>query len=309
MQGLFKAHQACPALQSIRKQTNPGDVKLQPERSYKLLAKNKPDASYYRVEVEGASPPERWVPVDCGETANASGKAPEPAAPAEPGSAAGEGGRAYVFAVSWQPAFCEGLPDKTECRTQTADRFDATHFTLHGLWPQPRRLAYCGVPQADIEADRSKHWDRLPEPVLQPATRRALEQAMPGTASFLDRHEWVEHGSCFFEKSAEAYFSREVALIAQLNASPVRKLFADNIGRQIQASAIRAAFDAGFGAGAGERVRVACKRDGDRRLIVELTIGLRGDVGDNPSLSTLIAGASPTDAGCSAGLVDRVGLQ
>jgi len=48
----------------------------------------------------------------------------------------------YVLAVSWQPAFCETRPRLPECRSQTADRFDATNFTLHGLWPRPRSRAY-----------------------------------------------------------------------------------------------------------------------------------------------------------------------
>jgi len=110
-------------------------------------------------------------------------------------------------------------------------------------------------------------------------------------------------------KIGRRLFPPGIALIEQINTSPVQKLFADNIGREIQTSDIRAAFDQGFGAGAGERVRVACKRDGNRRIIVEMTIGLRGDVVDNAPLAGLIAGASPTDAGCKSGIVDPVGLQ
>jgi len=319
MSGMFTAHQACPAVLSIRKQTNPGEVKLTPEQSYRLLSANKPDPTYYRVEVDAAQPAERWVPVGCGEVKGEGGGvvAPAPSQPSQsaPGKQGGNtpagGGRgaSYVFAISWQAAFCEGLPGKTECKTQTPDRYDATHFTLHGLWPQPRGNAYCGVPQQDVEADKAHRWEDLPEPELAPATRTALEQAMPGTASFLERHEWTEHGTCFFEKSADAYFRREVALIGQINNSPVQKLFADNIGKEIETSDIRQAFDQGFGDGAGDRVRVACKRDGNRRIIVELTIGLRGDVTDDAPLAGLIAGASPTDPGCKSGIVDPVGLQ
>ncbi len=319
MKGTFTAHQACSALVSIRKQSNPGNVQLVPEQGYRLLSANKPDPTYYRVEVDGVRPEQRWVPVGCGEVKPADGTAVTPA-PATPGTPApsrqGDNnapssgtGASYVFAISWQAAFCEGLPSKTECRTQTGDRFDATHFTLHGLWPQPRGNAYCGVPQQDVEADKAHRWEDLPEPTLEPATLTALQQAMPGTASLLERHEWAEHGTCFFEKSADAYFRREVALIGQINASPVQKLFADNIGKEIQTSDIRQAFDQGFGAGAGDRVRVACKRDGNRRIIAEMTIGLRGEVSDGASLASLIAGASPTDQGCKSGLVDPVGLQ
>lgn len=310
MKGTFTAREACPALQSIRKQTNPGNVMLVPAQSYKLLAGNKPDPTFYRVEVENAQPNQRWVPVSCGEAKAEGGGAAAPTpGTARPGTAASSGGASYVFAISWQAAFCEGLPSKTECRTQTSQRYDATHFTLHGLWPQPRGNAYCGVAQSDIEADKAHRWQDLPATQLEPATRTALEQAMPGTASFLDRHEWIEHGTCFFEKSADAYFRRAVALIGEINASPVQKLFADNIGKELDTGAIRQAFDQGFGAGAGERVRFACKRAGNRRIIVEMTVGLRGEVKDGAKLSDLIAGASPTDQGCKSGIVDPVGLQ
>lgn len=308
MAGTFTAREACAALQSIRKQTNPGNVKLVPAQSYKLLAGNKPEPTFYRIEVEDARPAQRWVPVSCGEVKTADGSPVAPGA-AKSGPVTSAGGASYVFAISWQAAFCEGLPDKTECRTQTADRYDASHFTLHGLWPQPRGNAYCGVAQRDVEADKAHRWEDLPAPQLEPATRTALEKAMPGTASFLDRHEWIEHGTCFFEKSADAYFRRSVALIGEINASPVQKLFADNIGKEIDTSEIRGAFDQGFGAGAGERVRFACKRAGNRRIIVEMTVGLRGEVKDGAKLADLIAAASPTDQGCKSGVVDPVGLQ
>lgn len=316
MQGSFTARQACPALQSIRKQTNPGNISLEPGHAYRLLAKNKSDATHYRVVVDNADPQQRWVTIDCG-TVDGAAAVPAPSstptrrdADTRPAARTPSDGKpSYVFAISWQAAFCESLPDKAECRTQTEARYDATHFTLHGLWPQPRGNEYCGVDPRDISADRSHRWEQLPAPELQPATRTALEKAMPGVASYLDRHEWTTHGTCFFEKSADAYFRREIALIEQINTSPVQKLFAENIGREIQTSDIRAAFDQGFGAGAGDRVRVSCKRDGGRRIIVEMTIGLRGDVIDNAKLADLIAGASPTNAGCNSGIVDPVGLQ
>ena len=310
MDGTFTASQSCPAYQSIRKQTNPGDVSVAPGQQYVLHAGNKPNPSYYRIDIDGAQPMQRWVAVQCGSLNGASAtSAPAGATPPPPPQAPRTAGAnaSYVFAVSWQAAFCEGLPGKAECRTQSAARYDATHFTLHGLWPQPRGNAYCGVSQQDQQADRNHQWDQLPEPDLSPATRQALQQAMPGTQSYLERHEWAEHGSCFFDKSADAYFSREVALIGQLNASPVQKLFADNIGKQVQTSDIRAAFDQAFGQGAGDRVRVSCRRFGNRRVITEVDMNLQGVVGDNPSLKDLLANADPTDPGCPWGIVDPVG--
>src|SRR5277367_2542028 len=84
MTGDFKAAKACPALQSIRKGTNPGDVMLEPGHSYSLIGKNKPDATHYLVAIDGAEPRERWVEVGCGETAEQ--PTPNPSAGATPTS-------------------------------------------------------------------------------------------------------------------------------------------------------------------------------------------------------------------------------
>jgi hypothetical protein len=61
--GFFIAREACPALQSIRNATNPGEVKTEPGKSYPIIAKNKPNASHYFFEVEGADPTRRWLAV------------------------------------------------------------------------------------------------------------------------------------------------------------------------------------------------------------------------------------------------------
>ena len=196
--GFFIAREACPALQSIRNATNPGDIKTAPGKSYPLIAKNKPNASHYFIEVEGADPARRWVAVDCGEHVVSADGSSQPQASGFGEERDSDPTRAeYVLSVSWQPAFCETKRDKAECATQTPNRFDATHFTLHGLWPQPRRNAYCDVPPEMSLADKDGDWDRLPEPKLSDATRQRLAQVMPGTQSNLERHEWIKHGTCF----------------------------------------------------------------------------------------------------------------
>jgi len=77
----------------------------------------------------------------------------------------------------------------------------------------------------------------------------------------------------------------------------------------VSVAEIRARFDQAFGPGAGERVRVACRDDGGRRLIAELTIGLRGYISSGIPVADLIRASSPTDPGCPGGVVDAVGLQ
>jgi ribonuclease T2 len=214
----------------------------------------------------------------------------------------------FVLAISWQPAFCETRPDKPECESQTEDRFDARNFALHGLWPQPRSRDYCGVDEATVRTDENGDWRDLPEPELPAELWAELQAAMPGTQSGLERHEWIKHGTCY-DGDAEDYFADSLDMLEAINDSAVAQLFASAIGQRLTQAEIRAAFDAAFGQGAGERVRVSCTNDGNRRLITELTIGLTGNIDGPGSIADRLLDARPTDGGCDGGVVDRVGLQ
>ena len=300
--GTFTATAACPALQSMRNGTNPGAVMTKPGTKYRIVEVNSlASPTHYRVEIPGASPPERWVEITCG-----SDSATTPAkgeAEAGPGS--------YLLAASWQPGFCETQPDRVECRNQHRDRFDASNFALHGLWPQPRSKEYCGVSRRDIETDQTS-WRRLPDLQLSPATRRELEKVMPGTASYLERHEWVVHGTCY-EESAESYYSEALALMRQLNASSLRDFLVDNLGRAVTPDQIRAAADKAFGRGAGNRISIECKneQDGNRVVLTELQIALYGAIDETSDLGDLIRAARPigSNAGqCPRVVIDKAGL-
>lgn len=304
LEGFFIAERACPATQSIRTGANPGGVMTEPRRAYDLLAGNRETPSHFLVRVPGVQPERRWVAVECGLRAVAVDTAP-------PGDTPRPGRIEHVLAASWQPAFCETRPQKVECASQTEDRFDADSFSLHGLWPQPFSNIYCDVP-AELEAkDRAGRWDALPEVALAPETRAELNTVMPGAASLLDRHEWIKHGTCY-EGSMQDYFAHSLVVMRGLNGSAVRDLFAENIDQTLTSSRIRAAFDAAFGAGAGDRVRVSCVTDpsNGRRLIGELTIALSGSIDEDTGLGDLILAAPPTaQAGCPEGIVDRAGFQ
>src|SRR5262245_57957938 len=62
----FTVDHACPAYASIRKGTNPGAVTVAPHTTYDVVARNKPDATHYRIKIEGAEPDLRWVSAECG---------------------------------------------------------------------------------------------------------------------------------------------------------------------------------------------------------------------------------------------------
>jgi ribonuclease T2 len=222
------------------------------------------------------------------------------------GPAAAQQRTQYVLAISWQPAFCETAEHRPECRSQTADRFDASHFTLHGLWPQ--RVDYCEVSRTDQLADRDGDWSALPAPDLGEATLEKLREMMPGTQSGLERHEWLKHGTCYGEP-AEAYFADALAVLEAVNASAVRDLFARSVGKELTQKQVRDAFDIAFGKGAGQRVRLDCERDGKRRLITELTLGHTGEITAPADYRRLTLAARPTNGGCDSGIVDPVGFQ
>jgi ribonuclease T2 len=165
MTGSFVADAACPATQAIKSGKNPGNISTDAGQSYELLAGNKDAPTYYLIRVPGADPERRWVKVGCGHVSGGSAST-MPAAPVpaegDKSAAPGSGKPEYVLALSWQPAFCETRPGKTECKAQTAVGFDATHFTLHGLWPQPNGNFYCQVAAADKANDNPAHWQDLP---------------------------------------------------------------------------------------------------------------------------------------------------
>ena len=213
-----------------------------------------------------------------------------------------------VLALSWQTAFCETRPRLPECRSQTKGRFDADHFSLHGLWPQPGSNIYCDVSQQVINTDKQRRWRKLQGLGLSESLKKRLWKIMPGARSFLHRHEWVKHGTCY-SNDPESYFEDSLFVTEAINQSPVRDLFAQNIDRKINAVQIRAAFDKAFGKGAGDRVRVSCKRDGGRVLITEITIGLSGLITPEANVGDLIRQSPTTKRGCIAGIVDRAGFQ
>jgi ribonuclease T2 len=213
-----------------------------------------------------------------------------------------------VLAISWQPGFCETRPKVRECRSQTSDRFDSTHFSLHGLWPQPGSAVYCGVDGPTRSKDKPGQWQKLEGLGLSDELKQEVWKVMPGSRSFLHRHEWIKHGTCY-SSSPEVYFADSVALMQQINASSVQELFEASIGKLLDGNTIRASFDRAFGPGVGKRVRISCKRDGGRTIITELTLGLSGRITDKPDIGTLALAANTTKPGCPSGIVDPAGFQ
>lgn len=321
--GWFIADKQCEAYLSKNKRTNPKDVRIEKHTAYKLTGINKKGGDWYHIEVpEAPVTQHRWVYKDCGVhviPANRFTSTLPAAIPQSHGntqentnSTYGREATDFMLALSWQPAFCEKKTEKTECKQLNAGRLPITQtqLSLHGLWPQPKGNFYCGVSDAVKRLDKQKRWSELPAPALDADTTKRLATAMPGTASYLDRHEWIKHGTCFFGKrNGDEYFDDSLRTLDAVNRSSVGQLLAANVGSNLETSAIRDEFDMAFGQGAGERVQVKCTQDQGRTLIQELRISLKGKITETSSVGTLIRAGDKQSEGCTGGMVDAAGLQ
>jgi ribonuclease T2 len=148
----------------------------------------------------------------------------------------------------------------------------------------------------------------LPRLNLQPATKDRLNQAMPGTASALERHEWLRHGSCF-GSDPDTYFRTALSLLEQVNQSKLRDTLAIRLGETVTVRELITAFEASFGKGTGQALGVRCTRDGQRQLISEIRIKLKQPLYDTTPLKDALDLSSPAFDNCDAGVVDRVGLE
>jgi ribonuclease T2 len=132
---------------------------------------------------------------------------------------------------------------------------------------------------------------------------------MPGTASNLQRYEFIKHGTCF-PGNAETYFRIALALQEQINASKLRELMAGHIGGTVSSADMKRAFEQTFGTGAGSALGVHCIGDVDSRrtLISEIRIPLKGPLTEATKLQHALDRSAPAPSDCSRGIVDPVGL-
>ncbi len=308
MNDQLQATQSCPAFQSFKQRTNPSNIRLTRDAIYPVVEKNKPNATHYRLKIAGANPELRWVAIDCGKLLGSASPvnptAPSPANPTAPQSTIN------LLAISWQPAFCETHEDKPECQTQTVNRFDATNFTLHGLWPQPRGKDYCNVSRTIENLDKAKRWEELPDIDLPKPLLDELKVKMPGVASDLHLHEWYKHGTCY-SATPEEYYRESLALLDQVNNSNVRDFFVENIDRKIASQDIREEFSDAFSNGAERKVSVKCaddRRPRNRRMIQELQLNFKGEIEPDTSVADLFKNGQSVAADCRGGEVDRAGF-
>ncbi len=210
----------------------------------------------------------------------------------------GEGFDHYTLALTWHPGFCasRSRPPR-ECREPDLREGAEQGFVLHGLWPSlPERFAEEGV-------DRRRWWREgcfleTPRPDgsfcrahppldLPAALGAALDTAMPGRASCLDRYQYAKHAACLALPEA-GYFSASVALVERVNASAFATFVTLNQGGEVGRNALINAFEAAFGEGTGRALRLECRGRGNR-LLTEVRIAVATDrLADFPAAESLV---------------------
>ena len=264
---------ACPALQSIRKDTNPGEVMTGSRQQLPLLARNQkkatplPDRGSRCRRHRSAGWRRPAARLTCAKRRKAEGAEPS-AAPGQSrlrdrqvlcaGASAGSPPSARrvqeapnAAAQTEQPLRCQLTSRSTACGRSPAPTSIAVSAAARAAGLRRRQLGRTFRPlrlQPDDPGRPRRRGCRAASPISTamngPSTAPATPAAMP-----------------------EAYFRDSLRLLKAINASPVQELMAAQHrpgGRPRRTSA--PASTRPSAPGAGERVRVACKDDGNRRL-------------------------------------------
>jgi ribonuclease T2 len=202
--------------------------------------------------------------------------------------------------LTWGPSLCAAEPTNAGCKSGHVGAQGST-WILHGLWPQPVEEQYCGVPKEIAERASDLHGHHMPSVHMADDVRDTL-QSMVSDASIMAPHEWYAHGTCS-GVTPDVFFSDATALTDQARKI-LDPMFATAQGGRIQLSAVRDRFDAEYGAGAGERIRLSCRNvTGQGSVVYELHLslppvtGLRTPDG-TLSLKDLILKGPALGAGC-----------
>ncbi len=241
-QGSFTASQRCEAFQSIRKQTNPDALEVQPGQRYEVVEVNKRAYDWLRIRVPGSATPLRWVAADCGTVeglAFNTGKVEKPASGGDICSLPDQHD-GYVLAATWQPGFCEHASykgSKPECEGLESGELQISHLTLHGLWPNRqscgKSYGHCDGPAMKLGADTLAY------------VRPWMPNFRYGTS--FGRYQWDKHGICQTQMDDDAYFRRAADLVRQLDESKAGQYVVANIGGAISRRAFYQKVEDEFG--------------------------------------------------------------
>jgi ribonuclease T2 len=281
VRGEFIATKECSAYTSIKKKSNPENIEIIQDKAYSIIGLNvTPHTTWYKINVPSASMKQRWVYFECGK-ANLSHTTQKPTQNNCHTAGLADG---YVFAVSWQPAFCINK-SKSECSITDPTVYQATNFTLHGLWPNKKSCAkkygFCGKYKKAVKGFCNF------EPLdLNHTTRTNLAKVMPsvGADTCLQRHEWYKHGTCQKRYTQNEYFAVATSLIDDFNQGEIHKFMSKNIGKDVNKITFFELIDSKFGKNAYKRFKFICQKGN----LVDLYINMPEVIPQNASLKDLL---------------------
>lgn len=192
----------------------------------------------------------------------------------------------YKLAVSWQPAFCESHRGKPECKITDSSVYQASHFTLHGLWPNKRE---CGVDYGlcgQYKKPEQAFCDYAPLSMTA-ETVKNLSEIMPSVAvgSCLERHEWYKHGTCQTDWNADGYFATATRLVKEFNDAGVAEFMKQNTGKTVATVEFFKTVDNSLGKNASKRLSLGCDKQGN---LVDVFVNLPKQIPNNETLAVLI---------------------
>jgi ribonuclease T2 len=204
----------------------------------------------------------------------------------------------YVLALAWTPSFCCGHENKSQCAL-ASDAFAATHFTLHGLWPNYTDAeagrahtpypTFCGA----ASACKGTHMPASCAPPVS-AVPADMEKYGPGYVHddhFLAKHEWPKHGTCS-GLDAPAYFRAAIDAMKRLPGEGTPDVVTKLAGGSVPLTELAASF------GPRESVLLSCNASCE---LEQVSVCLARDGRGNPTTPVACPRNSTTasyDNGC-----------
>ncbi|MCL9781025.1 hypothetical protein M9194_06250 [Vibrio sp. S4M6] len=159
----------------------------------------------------------------------------------------------YKLSLTLQPVYCLKNPSSLACRTSVLK--NSPLLTLNELIPvrdQGKRYhyQYCAksITPRQMQFDRTKQWSKL-NPVLNltKPTSKALNEVMPQTRVYQQRHAWLKWGSCNSDSDdANSYFAKAAALTKYINNPDVSAYIQANRKTTVTLTDIRKFFNREF---------------------------------------------------------------
>ncbi|PJE80754.1 Ribonuclease I [invertebrate metagenome] len=251
LEGEFTANKTCDLWCSFKKHRNTGNHQTAIGSIYRIMGDNKPGGEWLQIRDKDNSI--RWVNKTCG---NIKINKPIPF-------------DYFILSISWQPTFCKEQKNKPECQSSN------TLFALHGLWPTTDKKPYPAYCQGQI-AKPFGHYTTLP---LDQELSKKLSSNMPGTQSYLDRHEWHKHGSCS-GMDVKTYYTKSVNYFQWFSDSPVAKQLKSHKGKIVSSKQVKQWINQWS---ASQSISLHCIKQNNKTVLKEIRLYLKKELPVSPN--------------------------